>query len=497
MASVDESADLRLLVECSPDGVVVLHDGIVIYVNAAFAAFLGQTRSALVGSKFVGLLNEAYREPMTTWLSTSADEAKRDSSEYGFVRADGARVILQLTPIRLTSFAGQLARGFIARDFSQAKQTQADLLLADRMMTVGTLAAGVAHEINNPISYVIGNLHFALSVLTQTGLPRDVELREVRTALEEALSGAERIGRIVSNFQAFSRKDPTSTKSLSLPSIVETALTAAYIEIRRRARLIRDLRATPPVIGNEARLGQVILNLVLNAVQALPEHQTDVNTIEVCTYEENGQAVFRITDNGPGIAPQVLNHVFEQFFTTKPIGIGTGLGLSIAHSIVRQLGGTIEVDSTLGEGTTFTVRLPPRTPPADEEGADAGRTTYVPAQAGRILVVDDESLIISAFKRVLREFEVTTALSGREAVNILSKDPNFSLIFCDLYMPGLSGMDVHKWVQKSFPGLEDRIVFMTGGAQDAVSQAFLDRLPNRRMNKPFNPEDIQRLVRDL
>ena len=209
---------------------------------------------------------------------------------------------------------------------SQAKQNQADLLLADRMMTVGALAAGVAHEINNPMSYVIGNLHYSLSVLAQPEFPVGVDLRELRSAMEEALDGAERISRIVKNFHTFSKADSNLKTSLSLSSVVESALTAAFIQIRRKAQLVRDLRPTPPVLGNEARLGQVVLNLILNAVQALPDNQVTANVIEIATYEEDGQAVFRIRDSGPGIAAQVVDHVFDPFFTTKPIGVGTGLG---------------------------------------------------------------------------------------------------------------------------------------------------------------------------
>ncbi len=494
MVPPDDSADLRALVDQSPDGIIILRDGFVLYVNSSFATFLGRTREALFSAPFLDLLFEAYREPMATWLQASAETGRHGASEYGFVHTEGTRVTLQLTPIWLSSFRGKPARAFIARDISQVKQTQADLLLADRMMTVGALASGVAHEINNPMSFVIGNLHYAISVLGQPNFPDGVDLGEVRLALEEALDGADRVSGIVKNFNTFSRADSTSTGALNLPSIVESALTAAYVQIRRKAQLYRSLQPTPAVKGNEARLGQVILNLILNAVQALPENQSTTNSIEVATYEEAGQAIFRITDSGPGIPPQVLNHVFELFFTTKPHGLGTGLGLSIAHSIVRQLGGTIEVQSALGEGTTFTVRLPPLPPPLDEESPE-DEANFVPAEAGRILVVDDEPLIVSAFRRVLQDVDLAVALSGREAIEILSDDVNFSLIFCDLYMPEVSGMDVHRWVQKTNPGLEDRIVFMTGGAHDAVAQAFLDRLPNRRLNKPFNPEEIHQMVR--
>ena len=494
MADSDQNADLRALVDQSPDGVIILRDGLVEYVNSAFAAFLGRSRQSLVQTSFLDLLVQDYREPMVQWLQTSPETGRHGPSEYGFLRASGLRVTLQLTPMWLRSFGGGPARAFIARDISLVKQTQADLLLADRMMTVGALASGVAHEINNPMAVVIGNLHYVRSAFLRPELPDGVDMGEIRQALDEALDSAGRVARIVKNFNTFSRADSLNTGALSLPSVVESALTAAFVPIRRKAQLVRHLRPTPPVVANEARLGQVILNLILNAVQALPENQSTSNSIEVATFEEEGQAVFQITDSGPGISPQVLNHVFDPFFTTKPLGVGTGLGLSIAHSIVQELGGTIDVSSVLGAGTTFTVRLPPQVG-LDEDSDEVDEPRFVPAAAQRILVVDDEPLIISAFRRVLQSVEHEVAHSGREAVEILAKNINFSVIFCDLYMPEVSGMDVFRWVQKTNPGLEHRIVFMTGGVRDAVSQSFLDQLPNRRLNKPFNPEEIHRMIR--
>ena len=496
MTSNHENDDLRALSEQNPEGIVVVRDGFIVYVNASFARFLGRERSQIMEEMFLDLLHENYRQPMTSWLLIEESANRRSTAEYGFVRSDGTKVTLQLTPMWLTSFQGRPARAFIARDISETKQTQADLLLADRMMTVGALAAGVAHEINNPMSYVIGNLHYALSVLGQPDFPQGVDLRELRSSLDECLDGAERVSRIVKNFHTFSRADHNSMTALSLTSIVESALSATFIQIRRKAELVRDLGPTPAVVGNEARLGQVVLNLILNAVQALPDNQSTSHVIAISTYEDGGQAVFRISDSGPGIAPQVLNHVFDPFFTTKPIGVGTGLGLSIAHSIVRQLGGNIDVQSDLGKGTTFTVRLPPQTAPPDDDTVP-NDPDFVPAEAGRILVIDDESLMVSAFRRVLRGYDLAVAYSGQEAIEILSTNVNFDVIFCDLYMPSMDGMAVYEWVKKSIPGIEERIVFMTGGAHDARVQDFLDNVPNRRLSKPFDLQDIQQLIRGL
>ncbi|MEO1339098.1 MAG: PAS domain S-box protein, partial [Myxococcota bacterium] len=233
--------DFRSLVDASPEGFVVIREGFCIYVNASFARFLGRTREDVMSELFLDLLHETYRTPMTKWLEQPASMGRHEPSEYGFLDEHGKRRTLQLTPIWLDSFGGRPARAFIARDVAQVKQMQADLLLADRMMTVGALAAGVAHEINNPMSFVIGNLHYALSEIADKASLEKVDLEELRTAMDEALEGAERISRIVKNFHTFSRADHASTTALSLPAIVESALTAAFVQIRRKAQLVRQL----------------------------------------------------------------------------------------------------------------------------------------------------------------------------------------------------------------------------------------------------------------
>ncbi|HSB21170.1 MAG TPA: ATP-binding protein [Anaeromyxobacteraceae bacterium] len=232
---------------------------------------------------------------------------------------------------------------------------QAQLERAERLASLGTLAAGVAHEINNPLAYVLTNLEFALSRLAESGAPKeDLE------ALAEARDGAARVRDVVRGLRAFSRPGAGRRGPADAGAELQTALRLASNDIRRRARLETSLQPVPRVVSGEHELGQVFLNLLLNAAQAIPEGHAGENVVRVESgTDAAGWARIVVQDSGVGIPPEVQRRIFEPFFTTKPLGTGTGLGLAIAHSVVVAAGGRIEVESEVGKGATFRVLLPP------------------------------------------------------------------------------------------------------------------------------------------
>ncbi len=250
----------------------------------------------------------------------------------------------------------------------ERRQLQESLRFAERMSSLGTLAAGVAHEINNPMTYVLGNLDYMAEELARNPAP---VCSDAETSLEqlvrEAQDGARRVVRIVRDLKTFSRHsedDPLTP--VDLESTLETAAGMVRAQIRHRARLVRSYRGATMVLGDNVRLGQVFVNLVVNAAQAIPEGNEEKHVITLRTYlDEQGLAVGEVEDSGSGIDPANLPRLFDPFFTTKPIGIGTGLGLSSAMGIISALGGTIDVESKLGIGTIVRVRLPHL--PADQE----------------------------------------------------------------------------------------------------------------------------------
>ncbi|MBV9950041.1 MAG: response regulator, partial [Myxococcales bacterium] len=293
---------------------------------------------------------------------------------------------------------------------SEHRELQSRLAQTDRLTSLGTLAAGVAHEINNPLAYVLLNLGYVAEELPRlVASPgehgSDERAREVSLALDHARNGAERIRDIVRSLKTFSRPENETCAPLDVTQVLEATLSMIANEVRHRAHLVKDYTQVPEVVANEARLGQVFLNLLLNAVQALPEGRFEANEIRVVVRSLSGErVVVEVHDNGIGIAPQVRGRIFEPFFTTKPVGIGTGLGLAICHGIVTSLGGVLSVDSEVGKGSVFRVTLPAAGRVVGAAAAKATRTSLpvpAPTKRGRILVVDDEPIVCFSLQRLL------------------------------------------------------------------------------------------------
>jgi CheY-like chemotaxis protein len=243
-----------------------------------------------------------------------------------------------------------------------------------------------------------------------------------------------------------------------------------------------------------------VINLLMNAAQAVPETRAEVNEIRVTVRDDGkGRAVLEVADNGEGIPPEVQSRIFDPFFTTKPVGVGTGLGLSICHGIVTSLGGQIRVHSEPGVGTTFRVVLPTTDLREDEPSA---KSRALPPLSGapraHVLVVDDELPIANTIRELLGlEHEVVIATGAREALAVIRSGANFDVIFCDLMMPGMSGVDLYEQVRVQSPGLERKIVFMTGGAFTTRAAEFLASVDNRRIEKPFSLGLLERIVHEM
>jgi signal transduction histidine kinase/ActR/RegA family two-component response regulator len=403
----------------------------------------------------------------------------------------------------LRELAGDLAYGITAlRGRAERLAMTARLLQADRMVAVGTLAAGVAHEINNPLAYVVSAATFTRDELGR--LERELpagRLDELKRASRDAEDGLRRVTTIVRDLKTYSRADEERSGRVELHAVLESSVNMALNEIKHRARLAEDYGQIPPVIGNEARLGQVFLNLLVNAAQAIPEGRMDENEIRVSTRtDDRGRAVISIRDSGTGIEPEVLRHVFEPFFTTKPVGVGTGLGLFVCRNIIDALGGEIEIDSEPGAGTVVRVILPaapagePRAlppPPVVAEVPPNGRR-------GRVLVVDDEPAIGYALRRLLqKEHDVVVLASAREARDRVAGGERFDAIACDLMMPVMTGIDLFDALTAIAPDQADRMILLTGGAFTTTAREFLQRWPHPCLEKPIEAERLRALVHAL
>jgi CheY-like chemotaxis protein len=269
----------------------------------------------------------------------------------------------------------------------------------------------------------------------------------------------------------------------------------ALHEIVHRARLVRELGDVPPVEANEARLGQVFLNLLVNAAQSIPEGACAKNEVRVtASTDSEGFAVVEVSDTGTGIPSEILPRIFDPFFTSKAMGQGTGLGLSISLGTIKSLGGTIEAESRLGHGSSFRVRLPP---------ANGWRMSRPPALAAspaaekiRLLVIDDDPLVGEAIARTASsDAEVEVLTDAREAVLRLANGERWNLVLCDLMMPETSGMDLYREALARAPDAVRSIVFMTAGAFTPRARAFLESVGRRYLEKPLDSDALRELLR--
>ncbi len=383
------------------------------------------------------------------------------------------------------------------RDITEGRKLQEQLMVSDRMASVGTLAAGVAHEINNPLAAILANLELIVSKFAKLApqVP-DEDVREIRDDLTDALDAAIRVKNIVSDLRIFSRSQEVPDGPVDIEHLLESSLRMAYNEIRHRAKVVRDFQPVPPVIGNDSRLGQVLLNIIVNAAQAIEEGHADTNVIRVATrLDDHGKVVIEISDTGVGMPPEMIRKLFTPFFTTKPAGVGTGLGLVICHRIVDALGGSIEVESTVGKGSTFRIRLPPG---HEEDLAPSMRVWdehIAPPYHGTVLIVDDEYLLGKVLSRTLdSEHQVTIVTRAQEALKKISAGERFDAILCDLMMPEMSGMEFYQEVSRVASDQARHIIFMTGGAFTPRARAFLEEVPNARLQKPFELTTLKNLI---
>src|SRR6185312_16265526 len=257
------------------------------------------------------------------------------------------RVPVEVTvvPVLWRSTPAMLA---VYRDLRERKRLEAQLITADRMVSLGRLAATVGHEINNPLAYVLSSLTLIEREMTKLEGGGTLAMRELLVSVKE---GAERIRLVADDLRMFSRERTQTHGAVDLVRLLDRAASMAAHEVRHRARLVQDYGELPAVSGSEARLGQVFLNLLVNAAQAIPEGDVASNEVRI-----EGRATDGV-DTGVGIEPDVAQRIFEPFFTTKPAG-GTGLGLSISQHIVSSLGGTLELVSSRPGETRFRVVLP-------------------------------------------------------------------------------------------------------------------------------------------
>jgi signal transduction histidine kinase len=372
-------------------------------------------------------------------------------------------------------------------------QAQEALTRADRLAALGQLAAGVGHEINNPLTYVMTNLRELVERLPNA--EDSSERIQLAGLASEALDGTERIRRVVGDLRLLTRSgENEQLELLDVHHVLGDALKLTEHVLRHRARVHEDYGDIPRVKAEAQRLAQVFVNLLVNAAQAIPDTSTDRGTITVRTRRSStGRAVVEIIDNGQGISPQHLRRIFEPYFTTKIHGEGTGLGLFVSLGIVRSFGGELEVESELGMGTTMRVSLPASEFVEVFDPSPSQMLALVPRRA-KILVIDDEPVVARAMRRMLPGHDVSIALDATHALQAFENGGLMDVIICDLMMPDISGVDLYVRACDRWPELKPRFLFMTGGAVTPKAQELLEQADVRCLHKPVRNEELMAMV---
>jgi len=480
-------ARFRSLVEHAPDGVTILQEGRFVLANrAALAMFELPDFEALRGRPLADFLPPAELARALERMAQIQAGAVGSSLEYRLI--NGVVVEVHSLPYEWDERPAILA---FVRDVTERRRLQEQLFRGARLAALGTMAATVAHEINNPLTYLQLNLQ---RLEREAAAERDpARAAMLRDHLANAMHGVERVARIVRDLRTYSRDTPDEPSTpVDVTAAVERALQIVAHDLRHRARLVRRYAPEPAEIdGSAARLEQVVINLLVNALQSLDDRGPDANQITV-EIEVTEEVRIVIGDTGSGLHDP--DRVFEPFFTTKPSGEGTGLGLAVCKQLVEAMRGRIEILSTSDRGTRFAVTLPSRTSRPIVRPAPA---VPAPGRRLRILVIDDEPLVRDAMRNVLSlEHDVASAGDGETALAMIA-DHEFDVILCDVMMPRMNGREVYEQVRARWPGRERRVVFVTGGAFVPAIVTFLESVDNVKLRKPFTIDTVLALVRDV
>lgn len=474
------------------------------HVQFCNMAWLGIPKEELIGMDWLSLQLPEQREPLRRLFQSVISTGQRSLWEGPGPRDRAGTIGIYSCHVGPV-IEGEQVIGLvlICREITAQKAAEAQFLATERMASVGTLAAGVAHEINNPLTVVIFNLELVQHALEALSA-RSLVSAELGQQLGDARVAAERVRRIVRDLRLFSRADEDKRKLVDVEAVLELTLRLAEHEIRHRARLVRQYSGVPPVLADESRLGQVFLNLLVNAAQAIPAGHADGNTIRVTTTLGAAQRVqIRIADTGSGIPPEIRDRLFTPFFTTKPPGEGTGLGLSICQRVISSLGGEISFETEVGRGTEFCVTLPQATPQKQEKSPPASVTAPAKAEGpplttkrrGRVLIVDDEVAIGSIAKIIIsRSHDAVAVSESPRALEMFRKGERFDLVLCDVMIPQMTGIELYQETERIDPIQASRFVFMTGGTSTAHVEDFLRSCGRHWVEKPLDAQRLQALV---
>jgi len=483
----------QMVTNSSQVGIYIIQDGRFMMSNPKFQSLTGYSEDELSGMNPLSLVLDEDRDKVKE-KATSMLKGQLTSPYQFRVVNKGGEIRWVMETVTSITYQGRRATLGNYMDITERrqaeereKQLEQELNLASRLASIGQLAAGVAHEINNPLTGVIGFSHLILS--------RDIP-DDIKQDLQIIHSEAQRVARIVENLLVFAHQRKTGRESVNVNEIVTKIL-----EIRSYEMKVNNIEVEthlnpelPPTMADTGQLQQVFLNIVLNAEYFMVKAHSKGKLI-VKTEKLDGNIRVSFADNGTGIGPENLDKIFNPFFTTKEVGKGTGLGLSICHSIITQHDGRIYAESKPGKGATFFIELPVVDQPAQGEKAEKRSKETPKPQGAKILVVDDEQAILNFLGRLLTEWGHTVeTINNADAALERLKTERYSLILLDIKLPGMSGIELYRHIEKTVPALTRRVMFITGDVMEVTTRDFLEKSRAAHITKPIDIETLKKMI---
>ncbi len=486
----------RLLVENANEAIIVAQDGMLKFANRRTAELTGYSREELILMPFAKLIHPDDRD-MVIERHFERLKGGMPPSVYSFrfIRKDGSIGWLEINAV-LMIWEGKPATLNFLTNITERKKAEEErrnleltAQISSRLASVGEMTAGIAHEINNPLTAVIG---YAQLLMDRKDIPFDT--RKDLAAINE---GAQRVAGIVKRLLAFSRQTKPERRLVDINELIEStlALRAYHLSVNNikvTTKLAPDVLET---VADPGQMQQVLLNLIVNAETEM-KLAHGKGKLTITTEKSDNTIKISVKDNGPGIKPEVMDKIFDPFFTTREVGQGTGLGLSLCYGIVAEHKGKIYAESKPGKGATFIVELPVITEAELPEPPEPVVEQPEEVAKARILVVDDEKVIRDLVKRVLsgEGYQVDTADNADDALNMI-EGKRYNLILLDIKMPGMGGAELYRRIQKIAKSLARRVVFITGDIMGADTEKFLSETKVARIDKPFNAEQLRREVK--
>ncbi len=496
----DEKERFRALIEHAADVIVVVSaGGVVKYASPAAQTVLGVAPELLQGRSLLADAHPDDQAQLAKALHAVVGYPGEivERTEFRWRYTDGPWRWLEANGTN--QIGNSAVNGIVinARDITDAKDAEAEIARQreslhqrEKLAAMGSLLAGVAHELNNPLSIVVGRA---------TMLQEDAADEGTRSIADKIRSAAERCARIVKTFLAMARQRKPEQHAVEINTVLNDCVEMLAYGLRTAGITVEKRLATdlPSICGNSDQLHQVFLNLIVNAQQAM-ESQPLPRRLRITSDRQADSVRILIADNGPGIAPAIRSRIFDPYFTTKPPGGGTGVGLAVSLGIVESHSGSLTVESPPEGGAVFQVLLPIQI--VDEQPAPEQAALPEPANASgpRLLIVDDEPEVGALLADILRRDAagIEVAASGQEALKLMGRR-DYDAILTDLRMPEMDGPELYRQIEQSWPERARRVVFITGDALSPTVQTFLAGTGQPYLEKPFVPAEVRKIVQEI